>query len=109
MQYGFRSGRYCEQALLMAQYELLTCMNKKQIAMLLLIDFSKAFDMVNHEILLKKLEHYGIRGKALTWLASYLSNREQYVSIDGKLSSRRVLEHGVPQGSILAPCCLLYT
>ena len=103
LQYGFRAGRSCEHALLAAQHEILTCLSKKQIAMLLLIDFSKAFDMVNHEILLKKLVHYGIRGLAHTWLASYLSNREQYVSINGKHSSSKMLECGVPQGSILGP------
>ena len=82
-QYGFRSGRSCEQALLNAQNILLESLSKQQISLLLLIDFSKAFDMVDHSILLYKLEHYGIRGVALKWLESYLSNRKQFVSING--------------------------
>ena len=103
MQYGFRKGRSCEHALLVAQNELLSNLSKKQITMLLLIDFSKAFDMVDHEILLKKLQHYGIRGNALNWIKSYLSNRMQFVSINGKNSTTKNLTHGVPQGSILGP------
>ena len=55
--------------------------NKRQIA---LIDFSKAFDMVDHDVLLSKLCHYDIRGNALNWLKLYLRGREQYVSINGK-------------------------
>ena len=103
MQYGFRAGRSCEHALLKAQSILLDTLNKKEIALLLLIDFSKAFDMVEHNILLKKLEHYGIRGTALLWLKSYLENREQFVSISGVCSSKRRMGYGVPQGSILGP------
>ena len=61
-QYGFRGGHSCEHALLEAQSVLLNSLNKQQISALLLIDFSKAFDMVDHSILLCKLEHYGIRG-----------------------------------------------
>ena len=102
-QYGFRSGRSCEHALLMAQNELLNCMSKKKIALLLLIDFSKAFDMVDHVILLRKLQHYGIRGNAHSWLTSYLSHRNQCVSVGGKNSTSNFLKHGVPQGSILGP------
>ena len=68
-----------------------------------MIDFSKAFDMVDHPNLLRKLEHYGIRGKVLEWFKSYLSDREQFVTIDRKDSSLRHMEHGVPQGSILGP------
>ena len=69
--------------------------------MLLLIDFSKAFDMVDHNILLSKLHHYGIRGTAHEWFKSYLSGRKQYVVINDKFSSTLDMKHGVPQGSIL--------
>ena len=103
MQYGFRPGRSCEHALLNAQNTLLESLSKRQISLLLLIDFSKAFDMVEHTILLKKLEHYGIRGLALKWMQSYLSDRKQFVSIDGKCSTTKSMEFGVPQGSILEP------
>ena len=64
------------------------------------IDFRKAFDTVNHEILLTTLEHYGIRGNMLDWFKSYLSNRRQYVTINGKSC-------GVPQGSVLGPLLFL--
>ena len=59
--------------------------------------------MVEHNILLNKLERYGIRGNALKWLESYLSNRKQFVAINGSESSTQIMEHGVPQGSILGP------
>ena len=102
-QYGFRSGRSCEQALLNAQNILLESLSKQQISLLLLIDFSKAFDMVDHSILLNKLEHYGIRGIAHKWMESYLSNRKQFVSINGSDSEKLTMNYGVPQGSILGP------
>ena len=103
MQYGFRSGRSCEHALLNAQNILLDSLNRKQISLLMFIDFSKAFDMVDHDILLRKLNHYGIRGIALDWMKSYLSNREQFVSVNGKDSTKTKIKYGVPQGSILGP------
>ena len=102
-QYGFRRGRSCEQALLSAQNSILDNLNKKQITLLLLIDFSKAFDMVDHDILLRKLSHYGIRGIALKWFESYLKNREQYTHVNNVNSKTGKLAHGVPQGSILGP------
>ena len=102
-QYGFRAGRSCEHALLDAQNTLVSSLHKKQISMLLLIDFSKAFDMVDHDILLNKLQHYGVRGTAHAWFKSYLSRRSQYVTIQGKYSTTMSLKHGVPQGSILGP------
>ena len=102
-QYGFRPGRSCEHALLNAQSTILHSLSKNQIAVLLLLDYSKAFDVIDHLTLLKKLEHYGIRGTALEWFRSYLSNRSQYVSIQGSDSSLKPIVHGVPQGSILGP------
>ena len=103
MQFGFRAGRSCEHALLVAQNDILSALNKKQTALLLLIDYSKAFDMVSHDILLDKLKHYGIRGKAHDWFRSYLSNRTQYVSIDDKISTTKSIKYGLPQGSIIGP------
>ena len=103
MQYGFRPGRSCEHALLNAQNRLLESLNNRQISVLLLCDFSKAFDMVDHAVLLKKLYHYGIRGTALNWLTSYLSDRKQYVSVKNSDSSTGHIKYGVPQGSILGP------
>ena len=103
MQYGFRQGRSCEHALLKAKQVLLDSLSRRQVSLLLLIDFSKAFDMVEHSILLKKLEHYGIRGKASQWITLYLHNRMQFVSIDGTDSKTRHMQYGVPQGSILGP------
>ena len=102
-QYGFRSGHCSEHALLEAQNKIVKALERKQIAVLLLLDFSKAFDMVDHNILLRKLEHYGIRGVCLSWFQSYLSNRQQYVAVDNCASEKHTLKYAVPQGSILGP------
>ena len=71
------------------------------------IDLAKAFDTVNHAILLAKLSFYGIRGLSYQWFASYLNNRKQYVSLDGVESQCAYVKCGVPQGSILGPILFL--
>ena len=102
-QYGFRPGRSCEHALLNAKNTILHSLNKREIAMLLCIDYSKAFDVLEHSILLRKLNHYGIRGIVLEWFKSYLSDRKQFVTINNIDSTARDISYGVPQGSILGP------
>ena len=67
------------------------------------IDLQKAFDTVNHKILIEKLYHYGIRGAPLAWFKSYLSMRNQFVNINNTHSKQHDISHGVPQGSVLGP------
>ena len=71
------------------------------------IDLQKAFDTVNHNILLYKLEHYGIKGNFLLWFESYLSDRHQYVSVNGRGSNLMKIVNGVPQRSVLGPLLFL--
>ena len=71
------------------------------------IDYRKAFDTVDHAIILGKLDHYGIRGSALDWLDSYLCNRQQFVEFQGSSSNMKYLECGVPLGSNLGPLLFL--
>ena len=70
-------------------------------------DLSKAFDVIDHRILLHKLSTYGIRGNVYTWFENYYSDRTQFVEMDGKISSNQNIYCGVPQGSILGPLLFL--
>ena len=70
-------------------------------------DLSKAFDTINHDILIQKLYHYGVRGVTLDWFKSYLANRFQFVNISGVSSQTELITCGVPQGSIIGPLLFL--
>jgi hypothetical protein len=78
-------------------------LNKNETTIAIFCDLRKAFDTVNHEILLKKMHKMGIRGKELDWFKNYLSNRKQFVYLNGKSSTLLEILLGVPQGSILGP------
>ena len=90
--------------------EWLENMDNGKLNGVVFLDIKKAFDSINHHILLNKMnEQFGIFGMQLKWFQSYLTNREQQSSINGELSSNKVISYGVPQGSILGPLlCLLY-
>ena len=95
-QYGFRKNHSTEHALIELVDQIRLNMDKKQMTCGIFIDLSKAFDTVNHNILLAKLENYGIRGKTLDLLKSYLSDRKQYVHIGNSKSQMRSVSCGVP-------------
>ena len=106
-QFGFRSAHSPELALLFLVDKLSDALEKGDYVLGLFLDFSKAFDTVNHNILFQKLEHYGIRGVALDMFKNYLSNRYQYVVYDNTKSNNMNITCGVPQGSILGPLLFL--
>ena len=106
-QFGFQSGMSTEYAVNALLNNIVETLENKEYGVCILLDFAKAFDTVNHNILISKLEHYGIRGVALNWLRSYLSNRMQCVEIGDAQSELEFIKCGVPQGSVLGPLLFL--
>ena len=103
-QFGFQKSTSTDHAIIQLIEQLCDSFNKNLFTVGVFIDLSKAFDTVKHNILLKKLNHYGIKGSKLKWFASYLSNRKQFISFNQmEKSSDLQIEYGVPQGSILGP------
>ena len=102
-QFGFRENHNSTLALMTLLDEIYDSFNKNEYVIGVFLDFKKAFDTIDHSILLKKIFKYGIRGKAYNWIKSYLENRSQYVSYNNYYSTEMAITCGVPQGSILGP------
>ena len=102
-QYGFRNKMCTTHALINLVEEISSSIDAKKFSIGVFIDLKKAFDTVNHALLIDKLEFYGVRGPAKMWLKSYLQDRKQFVQIDDCKSTLLNVNCGVPQGSILGP------
>ena len=106
-QFGFQKKKSTYMAIICLLDKLIKALEKGEFGIGVFIDFRKAFDTVDHQILLDKLHHYGIRGTALTWFTNYLCNRKQFVEFENTKSSLLSVKCGVPQGSILGPLLFL--
>ena len=107
LQFGFRQQYSTSHALINITENIRKALDDGNIGCGVFVDLQKAFDTVDHQILLAKLNHYGIRGVSNDWFKSYLSNRNQYVSINGYESGLAAINCGVPQGSVLGPLLFL--
>lgn len=106
-QSGFRPNHSCETALVGMIDKWLNANDKGSQTGVVMIDFKKAFDLVDHSLLIKKLQHFKFSGNTLNWFSSYLLDRKQKVSVNTALSQHETILNGVPQGSILGPLLFL--
>ena len=106
-QFGFQKGKSTSMALVTLVDKVTEALDTGQCIIGVFLDFSKAFDTVDHDILLRKLTFYGIQDIMLKWFKDYLSNRVQYVTYNGMKLMREKIKYGVPQGSILGPLLFL--
>lgn len=102
-QSGFRQNHSCETALVSLIDKWLKALDQGEMVGTIMVDFRKAFDLVDHTILLEKLKIYQCSENSLNWFTSYLTDRVQKVSVNGQLSESKSINYGVPQGSILGP------
>ena len=106
-QFGFRAHHSTEHSILSIVNKIHQAIEEKSYSCGIFLDFSKAFDTVDHNILIRKLERYGIRGVANDWFISYLTNRKHYVSLNNTCSNLHNVTCGIPQGSVLGPLLFL--
>lgn len=102
-QYGFRTLHSTELAALELTDKIYMQLDKKKIPLAIFLDLSKAFDTIDHSILIHKLKYYGFQETPLNWFISYLTNRSQYVQFNEQCSTLGKITTGVPQGLILGP------
>ena len=106
-QFGFQKGHSTEYAIIQLIDQINNNFENNEFTIGVFIDLSKAFDTVDHRILLKKLIHYGVNGNNIRWFESYLTNRKQFLSFNNKNTNFANITCGVPQGSILGPLLFL--
>ena len=107
LQFGFRDKHSTSHALISITEQIREALDTGHFACGIFIDLQKAFDTVDHNILIEKLEYYGVRGIVKNWFSSYLHNRKQFVTINGFKSTLNSINYGVPQGSVLGPLLFL--
>ncbi len=102
-QFGFRSNHSTYMAIIDLVDKITNAVEKNESTLGIFLDLSKAFDTIDHKILLYRLEYYGVRGIVLEWIKSYIQNRKQFVRYQTCDSDYKHIKYGVPQGSILGP------
>ena len=106
-QFGFRNAHSTSHALISITEEIRKALDNNEFSCGVFLDFQKAFDTINHKILIYKLRHYDIRQETLSWFESYLTNRIQQTIVNDTVSNKIEITHEVPPGSVLGPLLFL--